>query len=421
MSAKNPSISQSAWDNFAEELKKLGDKLVGPTGARSARERAEGFRYLIRLIGAAQELELEADRQRPSLNRMFTPTRKFIAEGTDTLYHEAKLDPQRSYEMTVRRGDDLFFSVVVYAEDDDGDKLIVDDLNDEGIVFDEQDGARVAKIHLSAERPDGATNWLKLEGRRPFVLTRQYFPDFVTEVDAGQYRQAVMEIENIDHPAAPPELDEDHLARGLDRMVAFMNETLDSALGISAFVGLNTIEYERTDTSPTRIGSDGNLVLDHESHEEYSPDELAEMVDPRVVANNLPGPGIGYVGAQFKLAEDEAILIEGKDVPCRYWSAQILTKFLESGDYRHHRVAINNRQVELDDDGTFRIYASETNPGVRNWMSTQGYRRGQIVLRTLLAEEDMNAELSVVKIAEIPERDRAAQATVARQTRSTNG
>jgi hypothetical protein len=407
MPAKNNSPSQAAWENFTEELKKLGDKLMGPTGARGARERAEGFRYLIRLIGAAQELEFETDRQRPSLHRMFTPTRKFIAEGTDTLYHEAKLDPERSYGMTVRRGDDLFFSVVVYAEDEDGDKLIVDDLNDEGIVFDEQDGARIAKIQLSAKRPDGAKNWLKLEGRRPFVLTRQYFPEFVTEVDAGKYRPAIMTIENLDEHTAPPEHDEEQFARGVDRMVAFMNETLDSALGISAFVGLNTIEYERTDTSPTRIGSDGNLVLDDGSHEEYSPDELAEMVDPRVVANNLPGPGIGYVGAQFKLAEDEAILIEGKDVPCRYWSAQVLTKFLESGDYRHHRVAINNRQVEVDDDGAFRIYASETDPGVRNWMSTQGYRRGQIVLRTLLAEEDMNAELSVVKIAEIPERDRA--------------
>ena len=39
-------------------------------------------------------------------------------------------------------------------------------------------------------------------------------------------------------------------------------------------------------------------------------------------------------------------------------------------------------------------------------MSTQGYRRGQIVLRTLLAEGDMNAELSIVKIGDIPERDR---------------
>ncbi len=398
--------SQLAWDHFADELKKVGDKLMGPTGARGARERAEGYRYLVRLIAAAQELAFEADRRRPSLVRMFTPTRKFIAEGTDTIYHEAKLDAGLSYEMTVRRGDDIFFSVVVYADDEDGDKFIADDLNDESIVFDDVDGERVATIHISAERPDGVKNWLKLDGRLPFILTRQYFPEFVTAVDAGKYRQAIMSIESTNDVATPREYREDDFASGIESMVAFMNETLDSALGISAFIGLNMVEYERTDTSPTRIGADGNLVLDEESSEEHSPDELAEMVDPRVVANNLPGPGIGYVGAMFKLAGDEAILIEGKDVPCRYWSAQILTKFLESGDYRYHRVAINNRQVEVDEDGTFRIYASHTNPGVHNWMSTQGYPRGQVVLRTLLAEEDMNAELSVVKLDDIPDRDR---------------
>jgi hypothetical protein len=396
--------SQAAWNHFAEELEKIGDKLVGPTGARGARERAEGYRYLARLIAAAQELTFEADRRRPSLVRMFTPTRKFIAEGTDTLYHEAKLDPGLSYTMTVRRGDDLFFSVVVYAEDEDGDKFIADDLNDESIVFDEIDGEQVAEIHISAERPDSAKNWLKLDGRLPFILTRQYFPEFVTEVDAGKYRQATMNIECAGDISAPREYREDDFAEGVERMIAFLNDTLDSALGISAFVGLNMVEYERTNTSPTRIGADGNLVLDED--EEYSPDELAEMVDPRVVANNLPGPGIDYVGAMFKLHDDEAILIEGTDVPCRYWSAQILTKFLESGDYRYHRVAINDRQVDADEDGMFRIYASHTNPGVRNWMSTQGYARGQIVLRTLLAEGDMNAELSVVKLADIPERDR---------------
>jgi len=405
MSKSEITPSQAAWNHLADELKRVGAKLVGPTGARGPRERAEGYRYLVRLIAAAQELVFEADRDRPSLARMFTPTRKFIAEGTDTIYHEAKLDAAQSYQMTIRRGDDLFFSVVVYAEDEDGDKLIVDDLKDEDIVFADVEGEQVAKIHISAERPGGGENWLKLDGRLPFILTRQYFPEFVTEVDAGKYRQAIMNIESTAKATAPAEYREEDLTEGIERMVAFMDDTLDSALGISAFVGLNMIEYERTATSPTRIGADGNLVLDDESHEEYSPDELAEMVDPRVVANNLPAPGIGYVGAMFKLANDEAILIEGKDVPCRYWSAQILTKFLESGDYRYHRVAINNRQVEVDGDGRFRIYASHTNPGVRNWMSTQGYSRGQIVLRTLLAKEDMNAELSVVKLADIPDRD----------------
>ena len=398
---------QVAWNHFADELKRVGAKLVGPTGARGPRERAEGYRYLVRLIAAAQELIFEADRARPALVRMFTPTRKFIAEGTDTLYHEAKLDAELAYKMTVRRGDDLFFSVVVYAEDEDGDKFIADDIHDAGIVFEDVDGEQVAEIHVSAERPNGAKNWLKLDGRSPFILTRQYFPEFVTEVDGGKYRQAIMRIERIGDLTPPEEYGEDDLANGLERMAAFMDDTLDSALGISAFVGLNMVAFERTDTSPTRIGSDGNLVLDDESHQDYSPDDLAEMVDPRVVASNLPAPGIDYVGAMFQLADDEAILIEGKDVPCRYWSAQILTKFLESGDYRYHRVSINNRQVEVDDDGTFRVYASHTNPGVRNWMSTQGYRRGQVVLRTLLAEEDMGAELSVVKLADIPDRDRA--------------
>ncbi|MGB8224642.1 MAG: DUF1214 domain-containing protein [Polyangiales bacterium] len=406
MSETKPAQSQSAWNHFADELKQLGDKLVGPTGARGPRERAEGFRYLVRLITAAQELAFEADRTRPALVRMFTPTRKFIAEGTDTIYHEAKLDPALSYEMTILRGDDLFFSVVVYAEDEDGDKFIADNLNDEHIVFEETGGQQVAKIQISAEKPACAKNWLKLDGRLPFILTRQYFPEFVTAVDAGEYRQATMSVANTDEVAPPAEYTECDLACGIERMVAFMNETLDSALGISAFVGLNTLEYERTDTSPTRIGPDGNLILDEGSHEDYSPEELAEMVDPRVVANNLPAPGIDYVGAMFKLAPDEAILIEGKDVPCRYWSAQILTKFLESGDYRYHRVAFNNRQVHADKDGTFRIYASHSNPGVRNWMSTQGYARGQIVIRTLLAEEDMNADLSVVKLTDIPDRDR---------------
>lgn len=406
MSENEISPSQAAWNHFAAELKKVGDKLVGPTGARGARERAEGYRYLVRLIAAAQELALESDRGRPSLVRMFTPTRKFIAEGTDTIYHEAKLDPSLCYKMTVRRGDDLFFSVVVYAEDEDGDKYIADDINDESIVFDDLDGEQVAEIYLGAERPSDAKNWLKLEGRLPFILTRQYFPEFVTEVDAGRYRQAIMSIENMSDASSPAEYGEKDFANGIERMVAFMNETLDSALGISAFVGLNMVEYERSDTNPTQIGADGNLVLDAEIHDDYSPEELAEMVDPRVVANNLPAPGIGYVGATFKLAEDEAILIKGRDVPCRYWSAQILTRFLESGDYRYHRVSINNRQVEVDEDGAFRIYASHNNPGVRNWISTQGYPRGQIVLRTLLADEDTNAELSVVKLADIPDRDR---------------
>lgn len=396
--------SEIIWNRFADRLKAIGKKIVGPTGAKGPRERAEGFRYLVGLIAAAQELEMEVDRARPRFTRMFTPMRSFIADGTDTLYHEAKLDESSSYEVSVRRGDDLFFSIVVYGSDDEGMREMVSFLIDDDIVFEREGDDEWATIYVSAVRPVSAKNWLELKGNQPFVLTRQYFPESVVEVDDGRYRGASMTIRCADE-SAPDEYGPDDLRAGLDRIVAFMDDTVEAALGISAFVSLNTIEYDQDTANPTRIGGDGQLILDEERHDKYSPDEIIDMIDPKVVANNLPGPGIGYVGASFKLADDEAILVEGKDVPCRYWSCQLFNHFLQSGDYRYHTVSLNNQQVAFDADGSFRIYACRKNPGVQNWLDTEGHRRGQIVLRTLLAETDIDPGLSVIKIADIPSRD----------------
>ena len=43
---------------------------------------------------------------------------------------------------------------------------------------------------------------------------------------------------------------------------------------------------------------------------------------------------------------------------------------------------------------------------MQNWISTECRRRGQVVLRTLLAETDLMPEMSVIKLSEIPDGDR---------------
>jgi len=407
------SPSQKAWNAFADSLKEIGEKIVAPTGARGGRERAEGYRYLLGLISAAQDLEMESDRQHPKLRRMMTANRKFKGDGTDTLYHEAKLDENLVYRMRLRRGDDLFFSATVYAFDEEDAYYIVDHLIDEDIVWDNVFGEQIAEIYLSEKRPDDVRNWVELKGRDPILFTREYFEDFVDGVDDGRFRQASMDLECLSDVPPPAPYTEEELEAGLGRVVDFMADATDVSLGLSIFIALNRIEYEGEGEGGTseRKGSmtrieEGELILDEDSSEEHTPEELAAMIDPKLVKNNLPGPGIQYIGGGFKLAPDEAIVIDGVDVPCRYWNLQILTRYLESGDYRHHKVGISNRQIVKDEGDHFRIYAAAEDPGTKNWISTQGYAHGQILLRTLLADPMMEASFKVIKLADVPEEDR---------------
>jgi len=407
------SRSQAAWNKFADALKEIGEKITAPTGARGGRERAEGYRYLLRLISAAQDLEMEADRNYPMLRRMMTPIRKFKGDGTDTLYQEAKLDENLSYRLTVRRGDDLFFSATIYAYDETDAYYIADHLIDDDIKWDNVFGQQIAEIYLSEKRPEDVRNWIELKGRRPILFTREYYEEFTHGVDEGRVRQAAMNLECLSEVPPLKHYTEEELEAGLARVTDFIDDATAVSLGLSIFIGLNRVEYEgggeggtsERKGSMTRI-EEGQLILDDDSSDEYTPQELAAMIDPKLVKNNLPGPGIQYIGSSFKLAPDETIVVEGVDVPCRYWNLQILTRYLESGDYRHYKVGISNRQVQKDADESFRIYAAAEDPGTVNWISTQGYAHGQILIRTLLADPLMEATFKVIKTADIPERDR---------------
>ena len=401
------SISQTAWNDFTERLQRIGDKITGPTGARNARERAEGYRYLLRLVSAAHALEAEVDRRHPVLTRMMTPIRKFKGDGTDTLYHEAKLDDSLSYEFTVRRGEHLFFSATVYAYDERGAYYIVDNLIDEKIEWeaDARSGQPVAQIHLSAQRPPGVRNWIALKGARPILFTRQYFPEFVDSTDQGRYVPALMTIRCLGALESPGALSEQDLAESLQRVIAFVEDATDVSIGLSIFAGLNLVSYERSragETIDVTQITEGRMHLDDTRHDAYTPQQLAAMVDPKLISNNLPGPGIQYLGAWFQLRDDEAIRSAARKGPrpapllCR-----TPTRYLESGDYRFHKVGLNNRQVKLADDGSFSIYACHQNPGVDNWVCTQGYENAHILIRTLLADPLMQASFSVVKLSEI--------------------
>ena len=116
----------AAFDELITSLQKARDAIDQPElmpAPANPRNLAEGYRYLIRLISAAHQLELEADRRRPTLSRMMLPIRKFKGDGCDTLYHEAKVDENLEYRFEVTRGDGTTFSFTALCRIDTANEM----------------------------------------------------------------------------------------------------------------------------------------------------------------------------------------------------------------------------------------------------------------------------------------------------------
>ena len=57
--------------------------------------------------------------------------------------------------------------------------------------------------------------------------------------------------------------------------------------------------------------------------------------------------------------------------------------------YRHRRVSLNRKQMQLGRDGSFRIVVAHRDPGVPNWIDGAGRTTGTIFMRFLLPEGEI--------------------------------
>ena len=112
-----------------------------------------------------------------------------------------------------------------------------------------------------------------------------------------------------------------------------------------------------------------------------------------------------YSLGAFELAPDEALVVAGRSPRCTYWGVQLWNRYMQSLDYRHHRVSLNGVQAALETDGSFRVVIAERDPGIANWLQTAGYREGLFFCRWLQAEEMPNPlSTEVVRISDLSQR-----------------
>jgi hypothetical protein len=319
--------------------------LAGPRAVADAVDVAEGYRHLTHLLSYAFDLYLEADADRPAFTPLASATRKILGDNVDSRYHFAPLRGGRAYRIRGVRGDAVYLAFCVYGGKPDGEwsERVVANVSQRDLDF-AADGS--FEIVLAPEPIPGVTGrHVRLDPDAVCVIARQYFAEPLWA------RPASFTIEALAPAPPPPPLDDATLARRLGAVTTFIRETL-------AIVPLPELP-------PNLVGP------------------------PMPWSPHVPGWGTPdniYALGAFRLDDDQALVIEGRSPPCTYWGIQVWNRYMQSLDWRYHRVALNGTQAVLAADGSFRIVVAHRDPGVPNWIETAGHREGLVFCRWLQAD-----------------------------------
>ena len=334
-----PQLDQD-WAAFCDRLKAVGQRILQDDFPSAPRERAEGFRHLGRLAVFALQLHLDfADTEFPALFRYDDDVTKWGGPNADNHYQRAKLDPRGTYRLS---GDVRGLREVIISTPE-GDMQL-----GKLRIFEERNlsqleigpGGRLELI-LSAEPHAG--NWIPLHPEADHVCIRQYVSDW--EHDAV----APLRIERVGYEGlAPAPIEPAFVADALGRAATWVERS---------------VVYWNQWMARTR----GAL-----------PDNV--LGKPRA----QPG-GAGdvmYGGGWWNLGADEALLVECEPPDARYWSIQLYSyPWFESLDFANRVNSLTGHQIHVDEDGRFRVVVAHRDPGVQNWLDTEGRREGLVTYR----------------------------------------
>jgi hypothetical protein len=93
--------------------------------------------------------------------------------------------------------------------------------------------------------------------------------------------------------------------------------------------------------------------------------------------------------------------------------------FFNSMDYLYRPVSYTPSRTKTDRDGRIRLVMAHRDPCVHNWLDTQGFERGNLTYRHMLAGEPAALSTRVVKYDELTSALPADTAMVSAAERTT--
>jgi hypothetical protein len=344
----------------------LGDEWSAPMFG----DLPDGFRSLAAMLEGGLALMFELDPERPFFRQIVTRTRKMLGDNADAIYYTAPIRPDRAYRVTGDLAGAVYLSFTIERGSSEGgySTETAGVLNDDRIDF-TPDGS--FEVFFGGEPRD--RNWIGLVDGASEIIVRCYFEE-PTPTAADVNRHVPLTIDPVEPVGPPAPWDDTSVAAGWRR--------------VSAFVRGRTLDQPKPGerVQPTWVSTTPNV---------FPPPEL-----PGNFA--FAAADAAYSMAPYLLAPDEALVITGRWPKCRFANVSLWTRYLQTYDYAHRTASLNRASTKLEADGSFRMVIAHADPGVANWIDTEGRGFGMVFWRFFLPEEEVETpQATVVKLADV--------------------
>jgi hypothetical protein len=331
------------WGDFCARLDRLGRQVLAHETVTGDRERADGLRALSRqVVFALQDAVEFSDGERPALFRYDDDVTKWGGPNVDNNYLRCAVDPAGTYRLS---GDVTGCREILFSLNAGDMQLGHVVIHDECCLSDlaTDDG----RLELTISPDQGPGDRLRSRPDTARLTIRVYV------VDWDHDTVPALTIERLDgDDRTPRTLDVVTMAKRLDATAAWIEGSMPFWLDYMA----------RADRPEVR-------------------NHLGAPVTPQGGAEN-----IAYGGGFWDLGPDDALLVEFEPPTVATWSVQTQTfPWFESGDFTERPTSVNDRQAHLDADGRVRLVVSHRDPGVPNWIDTEGRPTGMLVYRWVKA------------------------------------
>ncbi len=347
------------WDQFCDALRQAGRTILRPEAAATTLDRAEGWRYLTRLLRIGLEMHLEfADPDCPGFLAPSHETGKIGADNPDNLYLMARISGRNDYVIRGQRGSVpyLSFGSQKGGYETDGRMEQTGFLDARDLQIDAE-----GRFEIVVSREPQPHNWLKLDADSNAIIVRQTFMDRPSE------RPAQLSIARRAGGIKPEPLSAERIHTGLMRSAGFVQGTA------------------------TLFADWARGYLPHVNQ--------LPLSDQQVCQRAGGDPNILYYHSAWELQDDEALVVFLPRIPdCRFWNLQINNWWMESLDYRYHRIHHNAHSAQVAADGSVTLVLAHRDPGHPNWLETAGHQRGTMCLRWVGAREAVQPLTRVVRL-----------------------